>query len=191
MIFLEKIYQEPYYEELLTLTRVVFHPGIIPIRSCLRPEDDLQSCYGPLQKKSVGFCDYFVVIPYVVHDEDYVDMSGCRNLPFPRRSEFYRLPSYNFPAGRLRYQNYPPCFNASNIWDYENLFADTRLRSILKKVSKSAQPKKAVHFALMQQNLAADDRRTETFVNFDPLPDCWKANFCFDSGEYWLNCNLL
>ena len=189
MTFLEKIHQEPYYEELLT--RVVFHPEIIPIRSCLRPEDDLQSCYGPVQKKSVGFCDYFVVIPYVVHDEDYVDMSCCKNLPLPRRSEFYRLPSHNFPAGRLRYQNYPPRFNASNIWDYENLFADTRLQSILKKDSKSAKPKKAVHFALMQQNLAADDRRTETFVNFDPLPDCWKANFCFDSGEYWFNCNLL
>ena len=168
MSFHEVTYEEPDYEELLT--RVVFDPEVIPIRSCLRPEDDLQSCYGPVQKKSVGFCDYFVVIPYVVHDKDYVDMWGYKILPPPRRSEFYRLPSYNFPSGRHRYQNYPPRFNASNIWDYENLFADTRLRSILKKM-KSAQPKKAVHFALMQQNLAADDRRTETFVNFDPLTD--------------------
>ena len=188
MSFHEVIYKEPIYEE--PRIRIVFDPEKLPIRSCLRPEDDLQSCYGPVQKKSVEFCDYFVVIPYVVHD-DYVDMSGCKRLPLPRRSKFYRLPPYNFPAGRIRYQNYPPRFNASNIWDYENLFAARRLRSILKKVNKSAESKKAVHFALMQQNLAADDERTETFVTFDPLPDCWKANFRFDCGEYWLNCNLL
>ena len=79
MSFREVIYQEPIYDE--PRTRVVFHPEILPIRSCLRPEDDLQSCYGPVQRKSVGLCDYFVVIPYVVHDEDYVDMSGGNNLP--------------------------------------------------------------------------------------------------------------
>ena len=144
----------------------------------------------PCAEEVLGFVTIFV-IPYVVHDEDYGDMSGCKRLPLPRRSEFHRLPPYNFPAGRPRYQNYPPRFNASNIWDYENLFAARRVRSILKKVNKSAQPKKAVHFALMQQNLAADDEKTETFVTFDPLPDSWKANFRFYCGEYWLNCNLL
>ena len=53
MSFHEVIYEEPDYEELLT--RVVFHSKVIPIRSCVRPEDDLQSCYDPVQKKSVGF----------------------------------------------------------------------------------------------------------------------------------------
>ena len=62
MSFNEVIYQEPNYEE--PRTSLVFDPEIIPIRSCLRPEDDLQSCYGPVQKKSVAFSDYFTIITF-------------------------------------------------------------------------------------------------------------------------------
>ena len=207
----EGIYDQPKFGE--ALTRIVFDPHFLPIRSCLRPEDELQSCYGPVQKKSVGFSDYFVVVQYVVQEEDYVDMSGYKHLPKPRRKELYRLPAYDFAARGLEKwrQNYPPNFNASNILGYENLsdnpyaawgmdsradlysnlnVAPNARRPILKKMNDTTKPKKSVHFAFMQENLTAVGEITKTFVTFDPLPDCWKSNFIFDTGAYWLNCNL-
>ena len=74
----EIIYEQPKFEE--ALTRIVFDPEIIPIRSCLRPEDELISNYGPVQKKSVGFYDYITVITFRSCDELYVDMSVYQNV---------------------------------------------------------------------------------------------------------------
>ena len=85
MRFHEVIYEAPKYKELLT--RTLFVPSA--------PVCDLWTTSShamALSKRKVLGCDFFVVKTYVVHVEDYVDMSGRRNLPHPRRSQFYRLP---------------------------------------------------------------------------------------------------
>ena len=162
-------YELPPNEE--TVPRFVFDPDVIPIRSCLRPEEEVISNYGPVQKKSVGFSDYFVVITYVVRDEEYVDMTGYNNMPPPQRSE-------------------------SHMRAYENLFVGPHSSgmqpnpSILKRGGTVPREGKSVHFSMLQENLTPVGEITKTFVSFDPLPDCWKANFVFDCGAYWLNCNL-
>ena len=165
----EGIYDQPKFGE--ALTRIVFDPYFLPIRSCLRPEDELQSCYGPVQRKSVGFSNYSEVYNYDRAEEFYVDMTGPNKLPPPQRSE-------------------------SHMRAYENLFVDPKSSglqpnpSILKRGGAPSREKKSVHFSLLQENLTPVGEITKTFVAFDPLPDCWKANFIFDTGAYWLNCNL-
>ena len=202
----EVIYEQSKFEE--ALTRIVFDPEIIPIHSCLRPEDDLQSCYGPVQKKSVGFSDYITIYNYSA-EETYVDMSGYKNLPHPRRKETYRLFPANFAARGLQKwrQSLPPHFDASQLWGYENLFMDpysvwglaseeiqfnlNPMPSILKRDGAASREKKLVRFALMQEEVSVNGDKTQTFVVFDPLPNCWKANIRFDCGPYWLNCSMM
>ena len=77
----------------------------------------------------------------------------------------------------------PPTFGITRIFLQTNDYD----RFPRKSTNQPSQRKRSIS----QQNLAADDGRTETFVTFDPLPDCWKANFRFNCTEYWLNCNLL
>ena len=172
----EAVYEEPNSG---TLPRVVFDPMALPIRSCLRPEDELVSNYGPVQQKSVGFCDYLTVITFESCDELYVDMSGYQNLSGAGHKMYPSMPR-KVPT----YQNYPLEVNAS-----ESPIC-TSTKSSLKHRVGSPLVKKSVHFALMQENLTPVGEITKTFVAFDPLPDCWKANFAFDCGAYWLNCNL-
>ena len=208
MSFNEVIYQEPNYEE--PRTRLVFDPEIIPIRSCLRPEDDLQSCYGPVQKKSVAFSDYFTIITFGSCDELYVDMSGYQNLSCSADMMHLAMPRNDIHT----YHNYPPEFNASGIWEYQNRFASppstrglqsenpmqlqtnetticTTTKSILKREGAPVRKGNLVRFALMQKNFANDGTQTNSFVTFDPLPECWRGDCCFKMETYWLNCNLL
>ena len=63
--------------------------------------------------------------------------------------------------------------------------------SILKRVGAASREKKLVRFALMQEEVSVNGDKSQTFVVFDPVPNCWKANIPFDCGPYWLNCSML
>ena len=109
MSFHEVIYEEPNYEE--PRTRVVFDPEVVPIRSCLRPEEELITNYDPVQKKNVGFWDYFTVNTFGSCDELYVDMSGYQNLTCTGQRRHLAMPRNDV----YTYQNYQPEINASGI----------------------------------------------------------------------------
>ena len=63
-------------------------------------------------------------------------------------------------------------------------------KSIMKREGAPVRKGNLVRFALMQKNFAHDGTQTNSFVNFDPLPECWRGDCCFKIEPYWLNCNL-
>ena len=83
--------------------------------------------------------------------------------------------------------------DAYSVWGLgsdEMQFNLNPIPSILKGDGAASRVKKLVRFALMEEGFV-DGNKTQTFVVFDSLHDCWKANIRFDCGTYWLNCSLL
>ena len=214
--------------------RDIFDPNKIAIHSCLRPEDDLVSNYGPVHRKHVSFSNYFTIIEIESNelDDHYMNLPTPVHLPVPRKSELYRLPVTNTTKmlGQRATQNYPPQFNASEIWGYENIFSDPysawdldpqqplslnngaqedlmvakyrdaclcepSLRPvmfpILKRKGGPRKTNQLVRFAMLQKNFFCNNTVSETWVSFDPLPDCWKPSYMDNTPPYWLNCSLL
>ena len=70
-------------------------------------------------------------------------------------------------------------------------FNPNPMPSILKCDGAGSREKKLVRFELMQEEVSVNGDKTQTFVVFDPLPNCWKANIRFNCGPYWLNYSML
>ena len=89
-------------------------------------------------------------------------MSGSKHLPHPQRRDLQDV------HGKFRYQRSSVVASKFTTFPHLTIIKIASRRRILSGAK------------LVRKEVSADGDKTQTFVVFDSLPDCWEANVRFD-----------
>ena len=150
-----------------------FDPEILPIRSCIRPVDELVSNYGPNEQKVVTFDPEVTII-------DAFSRDAIEFPPIPRTRRIKRNmnnSSVGEPPSGCRYDHVPKPNQVP-------VFSSFRKPDPQRKVMN-------VRFAFAQTNILPDGRTYDSATTIENLADFWKPGAMDSFPVYKLNCNKI